>query len=269
MSKFRDFLYLDGGTIESLLAGVEGGSYDSVDERWRHSDRARSLMGDAGESDASEDMTTATATEHRRKMRQNAEARFTRLWEMVDKDEAETVLDEDSKVSDLMKLGKVGTFCKFTGRLSVPAILAVLNNATELHAVARMLEQFGAMPPGAEEASTKLEILGNAKDLLSESFPVSLDIDVHGPKVILPLNPQNSRISINQFVGRATIFGRIIDTVEQNSSYPLLHLPGAAHFPQMSRQQRRQAERNKKSSSEAPMEVKGPALVIKPVAIYQ
>ncbi|MBF6439272.1 DUF6414 family protein [Nocardia cyriacigeorgica] len=269
MSRFRDFLYIDGDTIESLLAGVEGGSYESVDERWRHSDKSRSLTGAEAEPGMSEDSTTVTLSEQRRRILQNAEARFTRLWETVNHDSDETVLDDRTDLSSLEHAATVGSFCMFTGRLYIPALLAVLSNATELQSVAQLLERWGALPPGSDDIVDKLDALTNAKDLLAESFPITLQLGSQRPTVILPLQPQKSRISINQFIGQATVFGRVVDNIDSDSSYALLTLPGAAHLPKMSRQQRRRAERDKSATSEAPTEVRGPALVVKPLAIFQ
>ncbi|MFI2284797.1 DUF6414 family protein [Nocardia beijingensis] len=263
MSRFRDFLYLDDRTVESLLSGIEGGSFESIDEEWSHRGEMRSGSEPNEQSPCSSSQSTS---QQKRRLMQNAEARFSRLWDAVKQDEDEGIVDSTT-LGDDWSGAEEGQFCTFTGPLAVPPLISLLVASSDILNFGRLLERFNMLPSGVEDM-TQLEMLTAAKEVLNEEFPAVLDFGNGSPRIIVLLETQWSRAKIDRYSGRAVIFGRISGKVDRGSSHPLLKLPGTASMQTMNRAQRRRADRAK-SEAQSEMEIQGPALLVRALAVYQ
>ncbi|MFI5500983.1 hypothetical protein ACIA5E_18140 [Nocardia asteroides] len=263
MSRFRDFLYLDDRTVESLLSGVEGGSYESVDEEWSHRGETRSGSTPNEQSASSSSQSTS---QQKRRLMQNAEARFSRLWDAVKQDEDEAIIDSTILSNDWNDAVE-GQFCTFTGPLAVPPLVSILVASSDILNLGRLLERFNMLPSGIEDMA-QLEMMTAAKEVLNEEFPAVVDFGTDSPKIIILLETEWSRAKIDRYNGRTAIFGRIIGKIDRGSSYPLLKIPGTSGMPKMNRAQRRQADRAK-SETRNEMEIQGPALLVRALAVYQ
>ncbi len=269
LSRFRDFLYLDDRIVESLLSGIEGGHYESVDEKLTSSTGGGGKIegGMSGVASAGINRDTARSSETQRVLLQNAEARFSRLWDEIAKDKDESVLECDTSAANPWADAEDSRFCKFVGNLAVPELVAGLAISAEVLQFGRMLEQAGILTPAANDMQN-IERMSAMKDVIKESFPVVLRTHEDHPPVALPLDTEKSRVKIDRYVGRATVFGRIVERVTEQSSYQLVRVPGA-QLAHMSRQQRRAAERSGTPTPSADFELAGPALVMRVIAIYQ
>jgi len=201
-------------------------------------------------------------------MRQTAEARFSRLWNAVIGDADEEVFDNTKDDGDVWSTATEGKFCKLTGKLRVPSIVAAVSAAEELRNFLQLGQRLGFIPIGGNE-DEMLKQMSALKDLIKETFPVVLNVGNGAPQVAMPLDTENSRVKVDRYIGTATVFGRIVEGTPAGEKHELLQIPGTAHLTQMSRQQRRAAERENKPTQENDMVLDGPVLTLRAIAIYQ
>lgn len=231
MSRFREFLYLDDSTVDRLLN--DGIASDSI----------------ANESSAGQ--------------------RFRQLWSEISESADETLLQELSSSQETWDAAADLQFCEFTGLLSVPSIVGFISSAGELRNFLQMGQQVGFLPISGneDEMLRKMEAL---RDVVRDSFPVVLTTDDSELSLILHIDRACSGVSIDRYRGRATVYGRVIERIAKDEKKDLLEIPGTAHIPEMSRQQRRAAARAGQTQGAASdMTVHGPALVLRVVAIEQ
>jgi hypothetical protein len=269
VSRFRDNLYVDAPAVERLLSSIEGGVYDSVDERLSQSSQT---VGDGGNIDLPEAGTPSTtqthSTERSRRIMQNADSRFSRLWRAAQDDPDEAVLEASSGGPDLWENATEGRFCAISGELQVPPAIGLLANSSEILQFGRVAQQFGIISPQAEEMQ-QIEAMSALQGVLKDRLPVILRCGPNQVPVALPLNPEHSRVKTDEYIGRAVVYGRVVERVARRSSFTLLQIPGAAQVPNLSRQQRRQAERTSNPTTDNGTTLPGPAIVLRVLAIAQ
>ncbi|WP_133251921.1 DUF6414 family protein [Actinomycetospora cinnamomea] len=262
MSRFRSFLYIDHAAVESLLSGVEGGTYESEDQRdtsgtgWdAHGNVNAGPVGVSGGGGSTGEH------ERMRSMRQNAEARFTRLAREIEADEDEQVVEANRSSTNPWTEADEGTFVKFTGDLSVSDIVIALANSQEYSKIGEAFQRAGVFDV-TQEQREMLEGLASINEAIGHNLPVVMETHPDHPKTVLNLDPEMSRQRIDRYRGRATVVGRVSEKVPARTRHALVEIPG-------SRQMNRKERRSKGTNAAQDYEIEGPALILSVLAVYQ
>ncbi|GAA3388119.1 DUF6414 family protein [Cryptosporangium minutisporangium] len=242
MSRFREFLYIDSPAIERLLAEVD------------------------------ESGTPSTAGGEQPEDASNAK-RFRQLWREITNDEYETVAAAAADLTSTWNTATDNSFCEFSGQLTVPPLIAMVSAADQLQNLLQLGQRLGFLPISGNEDET-LKQLSELQELIRETFPVLFKID-HIDGVELPallyLDRSYTKVNVDRFAGRATVYGRVVERVSKTDRKEIIQIPGMASFSQLNREQRRASGRKgqKRSSEPQDLVIAGPALVIRPYAIQQ
>lgn len=208
----------------------------------------------------------AASSESRRRVHQNAEARFSRLWKALEEDDEETILEWPSDaVSDLWTEAEEGRFCRISGQISVPTMVLMIASSADLLNLGRIGQRFGFFSP--EEGDMQmLEGISEMRAIISESIPAVMRSTSASTPITLSLDTDYSRVKPDRYVGKCTVYGRIVSRIERGDTYELLKIPGSSALPKQNREQRRA---QKGATGDNDNEVRGPAIVVRPIAVSQ
>lgn len=262
MSRFRSFLYIDHEEVESLLSGVEGGTFSEESQREQGGSgwggRAEGRVGPVGGSYTGDVRDTH---ERSRTMQQTAEARFSRLMQEIDDDPDESVLVCSSGSSNPWREAEENRFVRFTGSLDVPEFVVALANSGDYLRIGQAFENVGAIQISKEQRNA-LEGMASVNEAIGERLPIFMETGLDHPTVVLPLTSRMSRARIDRYAGRATVVGRVSERVPERTKHTLFEIPG---MRQMNRKQRRAGgDRGMQN-----LEVEGPALILNVIAVFQ
>ncbi|WP_133848572.1 DUF6414 family protein [Labedaea rhizosphaerae] len=252
--KFRDFLYYDTNMVESFLSIVEGGIYDEED---RHVTLDTSGAAPGEEEVLSDRFST---TDSRRKVvRQTEAARFDRLFGHVS--DSEDVLTVGSGDRFSLTDAEDDRFCEIKGVVEIPPAINAIMNAATFRAAGEFVDRIGMLDAEGRKVIEQLGYLDQAREAIGDTPPLVLKV-ASSPSLIMPLRQEFIVRGFNDLEGRATVYGRVAETIPASSRYPLIKIPGQ----QLTRQQRRKAAR---SSSDDAAYLKGPATILHVLAIYR
>ena len=236
MSRFREFLYLDDSTVHRLLFDT----FEATSEGVRGLDVPR-----------------------------GAEQEFHQLWKEIFESDQETILSSnEADAAATWQATSEGQFVEFTGRLTVPSIVALVSAADELRNFLQLGQQLGFIPISGDE-DEQLAKMAALRDLIRDTFPVVLRTEGSDLPIVLPLDTSKSRVKVDRYTGRATVFGRVIERTDAGEKKEVIQIPGTTHIAHMSRQQRRAAARQGQDKEPNDITLDGPVLTLRVLAIQQ
>jgi hypothetical protein len=230
LSRFSEFLYLDDVGVASLS---RSGSEDTDEQ---------------GKSPAS-----------------NPEHAFRRLWQLIESEESPA---SSRDANSGWESAADRTFCMLDGRLSVPSLIAALSVSAELNAFVQLGQQAGFIPVSGGVAETA-EQFAALHQLIHERFPAVLGVEGSPTSVVLWMDIEQCRVPVSRFAGSVTVYGRIIEHTPKGESLQLIPIPGLAQVQAVNRAERRRRGRAAVPPGAKDLEVEGPALTLRVLAVVQ
>jgi len=263
----RNFLFLDtamvGDYLSQLEGSVAGGDIDqTTTERTQRAGKAsvRVVEGSLGSEALTETRQRGTITDA---------ALFQRLYDLLEADDSIQVLDAfDEQIWGQLRRGEI---LEVQADIRVPQPLLLTQAVENVAPWIDILTTYDKDPLADAGARTAFEGF-RAVRKITEGKPVPIVFkaaSTPGFSFIAHLPRQYLRCDLNDLQGEAAVFGklqRIVPKGQQVEAFSLVS--GLTSLPTMSREQRRKVGKDATDKNLAEV-VRGPAIVLTPVAVYR
>lgn len=263
----RNFLFLDKATMADYLSQLEGsvagGVIDQTTTERRHKG------GKAGYKIIEGHAGSETSTETRQQAVVTDASQFQRLYDLLVDENAIQVLDAfDAEIWSQLRRGEV---LEVQAAIRLPKPFLLTQAAENISPLIDILAAFDKDP--IADADTRLAFEGmRAVGKLTEEQPVPLVFEAASTpdfSFVAHLPRQYLRCDLTDLQGEAVVFGTIQRILQKGQDLEVFNLmPALTSLPTLTRQQRRKMEREMAAKEIAEV-VKGPAIVLTPVAVYR
>lgn len=264
----RNFLYLDTSILNDYLSTIEGfieeGPIDQTEVQTKQKSGTANIKFVEG------NLQSETSTETTQKLARTDASKFNKLYNLLSKNEMSQFLDAfDNEIWSQIRRGEI---------LEIPAIInisKVFKLTQDVQNIPHMIDIMRAMghDPFENEQEAKMftgintlgEFAGN------QSIPIIFESEAtKGYTFVAQLQRQYLKSEILNLEGGADIIGkvqRIIPRGKQEEIFSLI--PAFDSFQSsINREQRRKMQNDKKSNNISEI-IKGPAILITPLALYR
>lgn len=268
MITLRDFLYLNSKMLENYLSSVEGFLEDEID----HTETEKIQKG--GKADAkvvSGNITSETSTESKSKRVLTEPAKFQRLYEALENIQQLKYLDlfDDKLWSEINR----GDILEVQAKMQIPSVLTQMEQLQEFMPYLDLMENLGESFISDSDRLPLQGFLGLQKILKDKPLPIIFQAaTTPGFNFVTHLSREYLLCEFNQLQGEAVIFGKVQRILPAGQKLEIVNLiPDMLSMPNMNREQRRKLQSNKNKSAQAKFieTIKGPAIVLTALAIYQ
>ncbi len=250
--------------LSQLEGSVAGGAIDQT------TTERKQKGGKAGYKIIEGSAESETSTETRRQSIVTDASQFQRLYDLVEGENAIQVLDAfDTDIWGQLRRGEV---LEVQAVLRLPKPLSLTQAVDSISPLLDILTAFDKDPladPGTRAAFEGMRAVGK----LTEKQHVPLIFNAastSGFPFAAYLPRQYLRCELTDLQGEAVVFGKVQRILQKGQELEVFNLIPAltASLPALGRQERRKMEREmaEKNISEV---VKGPAIVLTPVAVYR
>jgi hypothetical protein len=263
----RDFLFLDTNTLTSYLSTVDGYAIEGPIEE-TESDK-KDVGGGLDIKALSAKGSHGSSKETKRKLAVTDEAKFQRLYEYLEETEALQLLDAfDMEIWNQLVRGEV---VEIQANIRFPRSLLITHDVENIAPLIDLMEVLGQNLL-ADEQTQQAFIGMRAVGKSIENRPIPLicePISTRGFSFIAHLSKEYIRRDLADFQGEAVVFGKIQRILKKGERLEVFSLvPAITGATSLNRQQRRKMEKSAQKNN-ITEEIKGPAIVLTPVAVYR
>jgi hypothetical protein len=260
----RNFLFLDTDALSNYLSTLEGYAEVEIDETVT---KQRMAGGKVSIPIAEGTGGTENTTSIKRKLATTDEARFQRLYEILDGKNDVQYLDAfDIGIWQQLYRGEI---IEVQAKMHLPTILRQLEEVESLSPLLNIASLFGQNPLDDPQASEAVQGM-KAMNKMMEGKPLPLLFEAtstRGFHFFASLPRQHLRCQLSELQGEATVFGKIQRFIEKGKQETVFSLmPEFESLTNANRKQRRSMQ--KKLQQDFVEKLKGPAIVLSPTAIY-
>lgn len=269
--RLRNFLYLNTRVIEDYIAAIDGYTYDEESRAIAtSSENVLSGKGSAGVASGSGSHTGKQAEEIKRSVRISDAAKFDKVYKFLQSDENDGLkyyeflteeIYENLRRDDFLEVLVTARFSKMKELTDSVKKLADLATAIQNFTDQEILDK------KATDAVKGFSALGQLRTGKEISCVFNFE-DGKYPMVAY-LDESYFRCGQENFVGQAYVLCKVIRKVPKGQSVKLDELFDDIKKLPMNRTQRRKMPKNLDNPHELRDEVKGPAMIVLPVAVYQ
>ncbi len=277
----RDYIYIDTGRLQNYLSSLDQGVIEEFTETTRTQSDKEGRAGikaevfgsgvDAGAGGRSEEESTREQT-----VRINAQHMFSRIYDELDKGDSIKVFDEDDTLTlDRVRRREV---VEITGNFSpsplndmIDSILNLMNVMEEMGFV----EEVG--DPETQQVVRALAMIFRGNEGKEEVPMISRAEQQDGASVVFLAKSRFILVDQEDFEGGMTVFGKVQELIPEGKSVDLfdfLKLPKAMRGEAKLKEELFKMFETWPKELGGPIaresaEVKGPALIVVPVAVYE
>lgn len=271
----RDYTYLDTGRLQNYLSGLDQGVVEELTETTRamrgqeSSEGFRADVAESSSGSRSHDETTRA-----RVMRVSAQHMFSRIYDELDAVGLIKVIDEDDPI-ELNGLRR-RQVVELTRAFHPSPMNKAIDGILKLMAT---MEQMGFVEEVRDEEAEMIRAMAMVfrGDEGEEEIPMVSRGDRDHPSVIFLAKAKYIVVDQNEFEGPMTVFGKVQRLIPEGASIDLfdfLKLPSAIRNESSVKRDLLEMFQSWPKELGGPvakenMEVKGPALVVTPVATYE
>ncbi len=264
----RNFLFLDTDTLDDYLATLEGYVVDgSIDQT---ETEKKDLTGKAGYKIIEGEVATEKSKEMKQTLAVTNAAKFQRLYELLEKQDGFKFLDLLDQ--DTWEQIRRGDILEIEAKIHLPKSFTMMQVANDISPLLDIMSQVGEEPFGDAKSKVAFEGIKSISKLSGEKpIPIIFEMSsTLGFSFTANLQRRFIKCQISDIEGEATVFGKVQRVIRKGEKAEVFSLLPAfsAKLPSMSNKQKRQAQQGLVQKDLADI-VKGPALVISPVAIYR
>ena len=269
--KLRNFLYLNTKVIEDYWAAIEGGVYDeesrsvaNVNENTVSGKGAIGVVGGSGTH------TGKQAEEITRSVKISDAAKFDKIYQYLDAEEDDGLKYYEFLSDETYNSLRRDDFLEVlvTARFSKMKELSdSLQRIAELASVFETITDQQLLDKKANEAIAGFSALGQLKS--GKEISCVFEFDDKKFPLIAFLDDSFFRCSQENFVGQAYLLCKVIRKIPKGQSVKLDEIFDDIKKMPLNRSQRRSMPKNMNNPEEIRDVIKGPALVVLPVAVYQ
>jgi hypothetical protein len=269
MQTLRNFLYLDSDSVSNYLSTIEGYIETEVDESEGREGKVGAEGGVGGFKGGGE---TSKSTARTRKLAVTDEARFQRLYQLLDDERAHGIPYLTSLDSQIWTTLSRGGVVEIQAKARLPSVFQAMSAATSVRPYIEVMEALGeniGMDVMSNQAMQSILAISEAtKDKQIPVFftPVQSSRD----SVFCNLSRKYLRSEINEVTGEITVFGKIIRLIPKGSSESVFTLlPELQNLVPANRKERRRLESQKDGLDGLVEKLKGPAVIVHPIALFR
>ena len=269
--KLRNFLYLNTKVVEDYIAAIDGYTYDEeTQEVATSNENAVTGKGALGVASGSGSHTGKQSEEIKRSVRISDAAKFEKVHKYLRSDEDdglkyyEFLTDEDYTGlyrDDFLEVLVTARFSK------MKEITDSVKKFAELAAVLETVTDQKLLDKKATEAVQGFSALGQMKS--GKEITCVFEFEDGKLPLVAYLDESYFRCGQDNFVGQAYLLCKIIRKVPKGQSIKLDEIFDDIKKLPLNRAQRRNMPKNMDNPAELRDVIKGPALVVLPIAVYQ
>lgn len=269
--KLRNFLYLNTKVIEDYIAAIDGYTYDEESQAIAtSSENTLAGKGAIGIASGNGSHTGRQSEEVKRSVRISGAAKFEKIHKYLKSDEDDGIkyfeflsdTDYDALYrDDFLEVLVTARFSK------MKELADSVKKIAELAAVFETITDQQILDKKAAEAVSGFSALGQMKS--GKEIACVFEFEDGKYPLVAYLDESYFRCGQESFVGQAYLLCKIIRKVPKGQSIKLDEIfDDIKKFP-LNRAQRRNMPKNMDNPAELRDVVKGPALVVLPIAVYQ
>lgn len=267
----RNFLYLDTYTLNDYLATLEGyvvnGSIDQTETE------TKGRKGEAGYSSIGVGISKENSTEHNQKLAVTDGAKFQKLYKLLEEGENENSF-KNLDLFDIETWNQIrrGDLLEIESQIHLPESFTLLKTVGDINPLINIMSVVGEDPLGDQKSKAAFDGLSSLSKI-SEEKPIPIifnAISTPGFGFTANLNRKFLRCEPAEIIGDATVFGKVLriirkgETQEVYSLFPAL----TSNFPSLKASQKREMKQ-KMAKQGLTNVIKGPAIVMSPLAVYR
>ena len=269
--KLRNFLYLNTKVVEDYIAAIDGYTYDEeTQEVATSNENAVTGKGALGVASGSGSHTGKQSEEIKRSVRISDAAKFEKVHKYLRSDEDdglkyyEFLTDEDYTGLYRDNFLEVLVTARFS---KMKEITDSVKKFAELAAVLETVTDQKLLDKKATEAVQGFLALGQMKS--GKEIACVFEFEDGKHPLVAYLDENYFRCGQDNFVGQAYLLCKIIRKVPKGQSIKLDEIFDDIKKLPLNRAQRRNMPKNMDNPAELRDVIKGPALVVLPIAVYQ
>jgi hypothetical protein len=263
----RDFLFLDTDVLNDYLSMLEGyvteEPIEQTEKEQKDAGGKFDLKAIGGEGKVS------GSKETKKKLAITDAARFQNLYELLEEQSAIQVLDAFDV--DIWTQLRKGEMLEVDANIRLPQGLLMLKDVENMSSLIDIMKIAGQDPFTDNQARVAYEGMKAVGQSLGER-PIPLIFEAASTKglsFVAHLNKKHMRRDFTEFQGEATIFGKIQRIVPKGQKIEAFSLvPAITGSATLNRQQRRKMEKSA-AANNITEEIKGPVIILTPVAVYR
>lgn len=270
----RSFLYLNEDIMDDYLSQLEGGiiegSYTTKDvtSKGKEGGAGLNIAGVSGSGKGN----TASSSEIQQTIRETPAAKFTRLYDLLEKEELiqhlsgfDLVVYEDIQAGEIVEV---------RGMAKLPKWEHLTKEVSGLSGLVDMMKALGLDPFDGD--ATNMAAYEGFTTLIEKKAKEDIEViisPIGSPdiKFVASLDGTHLRRKKDDLEAEMTILGKVRSKLEKNEKIDIFRLaPRLEEIQHLSRDQRHNAKK-KAQRTDSPLDefVKYPALRVQPIAIYQ
>ena len=269
--KLRNFLYLNTKMVEDYIAAIDGYTYDEESQAIAiSSENTLAGKGAIGIASGNGSHTGKQSEEVKRSVRISDAAKFEKIHKYLKSDEDdglkyfEFLSDTDYAAlyrDDFLEVLVTARFSK------MKELTDSVKKIAELAAVFETITDQQILDKKATEAVNGFSALGQMKS--GKEIACVFEFDDGKYPLVAYLDESYFRCGQDSFVGQAYLLCKIVRKVPKGQSVKLDEIFGDVKKLPLNRAQRRNMPKNMDNPAELRDVIKGPALIVLPIAVYQ
>lgn len=269
--KLRNFLYLNTRVVEDYIAAIDGYTYDEESQAIATSDEnTLAGKGAIGIASGNGSHIGKQSEEIKRSVRINDAAKFEKIHKYLKSDEDdglkyfEFLSDTDYDAlyrDDFLEVLVTARFSK------MKALTDSVKKIAELAAVFETITDQQILDKKTTEAVNGFSALGQMKS--GKEITCVFEFDDGKYPLVAYLDESYFRCGQDSFVGQAYLLCKVVRKVPKGQNIKLDEIFDDVKKLPLNRAQRRTMPKNMENPAELRDIIKGPALVVLPIAVYQ
>ena len=269
--KLRNFLYLNTKVVEDYISAIDGFIYDEESQAIATSNE-NTVSGKAGIPivNGSGEHTGRKEEEIKRSVRISDASKFDKIYKYLDSDEDEglkyyeclsDIIYDELRRDDFLEVLVTARFSRMKELTDSVKKLAELAAAIESFTDQEILDQ------NATEAMNGFSALSQLK--AGKEIACVFEFEDKQYPLVASLDEGFFRCEQDRFVGQAYLLCKVIKKIPKGQSIKLDEIFDDVKKLPLNRAQRRNMHKNMENPVELRDVIKGPALVVLPIAVYQ
>lgn len=269
--KLRNFLYLNTKVIEDYIAAIDGYTYDEESQSIATSkENTVTGKGAIGFASGNGSHTGTQSEEVKRSVRISDAAKFEKVYKYLQSDEEDGLkyyeFLSDSEYNNLYRDDFLEVLV--TARFSkMKELTDSVKKIAELAAVFETITDQRILDKKTTEAVNGFSALGQMKSGKEIACVFEFEDGIH--PLVAYLDESYFRCEQDNFVGQAYLLCKIIRKIPKGQSVKLDEIFDDIKKMPLNRAQQRKMSKDMENPAELRDVIKGPALVVLPVAVYQ
>lgn len=264
----RNFLYIDTYMLNDFLSTIDGyleeGTIDQTElEKSQKSGKANVKVIEGN-------LLSETSTEIKQKLSRTEASKFQKLYDYLQDNSMSQFLDAFDE--EIWKQIRRGAILEVPAKTNLPKTFQLTQDIQSMTPMVEIMQALGEVPlkEQRELAMFKgISILGEQAE--KQNVPLIFETEsTKGYTFVCQLQRPFIRTDLNNLVGEADVIGKVQRIIPKGNQEEIYSLIPAfdSYLSTLNREQKRKFMNDKKKSNLAEV-IKGPAMIITPLAIYR